>query len=95
MRKSYALSSSARPDKRPDERRRPLLERRALRLEQRGNVERMSIQFHRPDFVDLVVGGSTQRTGDQEGAELGIQAVAAAVAFRRLRGLGYVPWSSN
>ena len=89
MRKSYALNSSARPDKRPDER------RRALRLEQHGNVKRMSIQFHRPDFAGLVVGGSTQRTGDQEGAELGIQAVAAAVAFRRLRGLGYVPWPSN
>src|SRR5438874_146126 len=68
-------------NERRDQRRKPIFERRALGLKERGYEEWVSLQFHGANFTRGIFCGCPQRTGEESCAKRGIQAVPAAIHF--------------
>ena len=66
------LSCSTLSDKRDDQRRRLSFERNTFWLEQRGNEERMTLQFHRAYLARFIIGSSSKRAGKERSLELGV-----------------------
>ena len=73
----------ARGEKCVHERRGPAAQRRALRLEQRRDEERVIVELDGAQVAGVIPGRFAQRTRNQRRAEVGIHAVAAQVFLGR------------